>query len=303
MPLRPKSVPIPAEAGTRRRRLAWIVAIILPVTVVACSDGTLRPNVPLQMIPVDLRHSERMIDGARAGELAVAWARQFGPFNQTVIETGFGRRIRFGDLTAGPKYFAEAPYEELGEGYSQAIKKAAGPQWIVTLLLDNTPAIAVAVSALNTDVNIVNGQLELPRIGGNAFRFIGIRSGHEFPTSSMRARNIVSQRTGVPTTGDPVLVAPGLFDLSPLYARWRVVLGDPVTVESNAGFRQAGVRVLYVDHAGKLLVQTDTASKVAIHLPTTSDFNRYGPTILRLRSGLATRFVEVGKVGSGRTND
>jgi hypothetical protein len=275
--------------------MATVTATYLPLVVVlsvSCSEVVI-PTITLGKSELDLKHAVPMITSERAAELATTWAKQFGPFNRTLIETGFQRRVDFARLTAGSVSLAESPYRDLSPELPMPEKKAIGPYYIVTLEQDGVPAVAVSVSAFSTDLTIKNGVIVFPLYSGHDFGWIGIRSGHHFPYPENAAVEAVQSRSGVRVAGPATLVRPALGTWSPLYARWRIPLTAHVLVRTQQGpSAELLTDVVYVDQRGHLYVQTDNVEAPGLR----DDPSDSGPAV---RNGMALNFVRVSEIRRG----
>lgn len=192
------------------------------------------------------------ITAARAAELAVAFARDFAPFNRSLYERATGRILRFDALTASPRvFFAKSAHGALSSRFSRATHKAAGGYYLVTLTQDGVAVLSVAVSALASDLRLREGHIVAPSYSGNEFRVAAIPPGVEYPLTPERASRIASEGSGARVTAMPDLVAPRFGTFAPQYSRWRVRLDRRVAV---GGGRSTDT--LYVDWAGGLGVTT-----------------------------------------------
>lgn len=86
---------------------------------------------------------------------------RYGPTDRTYLERQVGGPIDFSAFEVGPRtFFAESPIaQDLPAGVHPAFKKRYGPYYLVPLDLQDRPMLSVAVSAYNSDAQIVNGAL------------------------------------------------------------------------------------------------------------------------------------------------
>lgn len=235
------SSPEPLAAGDLR-------AFVTPELASQLSpDGTFQLPAP----PEGVR-----VSPDRARELALAFARTFGPSLRGTFERQHGRPIDFETLRVGsPAYYAETPYEPLPEHVHPGIRNGYGPYYMLYLVSpDGTPALIVAISG-NTEARIEDGRVRFPLNYGNDFYAEGVRLGEGFakPLSPEQAVRRVGEATGF-----PVAALPGLFrpdhEHHAVHARWKVTLERPVTVRSRTSGNTRQVRELYVGLRGEFFV-------------------------------------------------
>lgn len=183
-----------------------------------------------------------IITPERAGELAFAYVRSFGPVRHTEWEKQRGRAINLDGLRVDPHiFYARSPYGRFPDGYQPGFRKAYGPYYVVRLTSDGTPVLAVAVSAYNTDVGIdSDGQVELPPIRGNEFvaHAIPTDTAQYFLLTPEEATIRIARLTGMRITEVPELLLLGR-PYSPTLAVWELVLDRPVRVRTAQGAREA----------------------------------------------------------------
>lgn len=176
------------------------------------------------------------ITSVEAVQLAVAWAKQFGPLIRSSLEEERGGRIRFDRLQpCGRPLYAVNGFQEPPLDILPSVRRSIGPWWILTLCDGGAPSLSVAVSAWATELTIEQGRILFPTNGGAEFWGAGIPVGHvgEFPLSPERAAYSTSAQTGRRVTSIPYLVA-GFNSLgNPHYARWQWRLDEVVSVDTD----------------------------------------------------------------------
>jgi hypothetical protein len=182
--------------------------------------------------------SSTEISDARARELAEVWAHEFGPHLKSYLETQHGAAIRYDALAScGRTLYARSAFLPVSDKVPAPYARPYGSWWLVTLCeAGGLPAVSVAVSALATELSVVNGNLRFPMMAGNEFFPIGIPAGSvgEFPVSPETATALAAQQTGRRTTLVPELVMPVNTDGPPQAARWRLTLESPANVRTAA---------------------------------------------------------------------
>lgn len=276
--------PEPSEGGARQRAATVSVtqALTPQLAAILRADGTL---------PIASEHQVGSeITPSRATELAVAFLREYGKYDRSVMEKVLGFQLRFDDLVPSERvFFAHSPYGEIDPRYSKPTAKAFGPYYLVSLMQDGVPAISIAVSAKASDLGMKGGKIVAPRRRGNEFHWLAIPQHVEFPITPERAVRIVSAETGALIASMPTLVAAIATREYPQYSRGRMILNKPVTVTLVDG-SFALTDTVYVDWNGRLLVRAarDQQADVArlrlaagradsedVRLPTRPDFARH----------------------------
>lgn len=230
----------------------------------------------------------------RAAQLAIANVRMFGPTDRPYLERQFGAAIDFAALAADPRvYYAESPYEqELPSEFHPAFRKVIGPYYLVSLGLGGEPVLSVAVSAYNTDVDIVNGLLRFPVRHGADFRVQGVSvsGGTSVPVSPEHAVRIVAELSDARVSAVPELILPGR-GFVPQYARWRIQLERPVTLRGEQTGRAYVGSELYVGLRGQVSVAAEAQPPGS--LISDPDIRR-SVTVAR-RANLPLEFEPVGR--------
>lgn len=218
------------------------------------SDGTFKLPAP----PDGLRVSPR-----RAQELALAFARTFGPYFLGTFEREHGQSISLETLQVGsPAYYAETPFGSLPEDVHPGLRNVYGPYYMVYLVSpDGAPVLVVGVSG-STEAWIKNGRLRFPLQYGADFYTEGVRLGEGFakPLSPEQAVRRVGEGTGVPVSALPQLFRPD-HGYHPVFARWKVTLDRPIAVRGRNSESTQQVRELYVGLRGEFSVPSAVQPK------------------------------------------
>ena len=245
----------------------------------ACSDTTQRHDTPLEVptvtrvgssvskemaatlspngeIPVAVDNQPGSeISAHQAVELGLAYMKDFGPFNRSILEGAVAAPIDFSALTAEPRiFFAASPYEDLDGRFSRPSAKAMGPYYLITLSQRGTPVVSLAVSAKASDLRVENGHLKLPLVYGNEFWMMPITRRLRLPLTPEAAAVIANEGTGLTVSEAPLLVIPERANFVPQYSMWRVV-GVPSGGAQES--RNIASDTLYVTFDGKLLRRSD----------------------------------------------
>ncbi|MEW5927549.1 MAG: hypothetical protein AB1941_08690 [Gemmatimonadota bacterium] len=230
-------------------------------------------------------------DGAR--EMALAFARTFGPSLRGTLERQHGRPIDFDRLHVGsPAYFAATPYEPLPPDVHPGLRNAYGPYYLLYLAAaDDVPALVVAISA-STEAWIENGRVRLPLNYGNDFYVEGVALGDGFvkPLSPEQAVRRVGEATGARITAVPELLLPH-HDYHAVYARWRVTLDRPVAARSRGTGEVHQMRELYVGRRGEFF--TPSPVQPGEHARTNPGTGRSVHVVVKRGSPVAFEPVDV----------
>ena len=180
--------------------------------------------------------SQTEISAARARELAEVWAHQFGPRLKGYLETQHGAPIRYDALAAcGRALYARSAFRPSPDPIPAPYLRPYGSWWLVTLCdASGFAAVSVAVSALATELSVIDGTIRFPAFAGNEFFPVGIPTGSvgEFPVSPETAVALAAQQTGRRSSSVPELVMPVNTDGPPQAARWRLTLESAAHVRS-----------------------------------------------------------------------
>jgi hypothetical protein len=196
------------------------------------------------------------ITAEEAREIALAWARIFGPYNRPYLEKGHGRAIDFAALEpVSPVWYAAAVYEPVEPELHHGYRNAFGPHYLLYLGQSGEPVLSMSVAA-HTGVRVENGELVYPFESGNDVLAFGARHGQGFgfPVSPEQAVRIASIATGRRAAGAPVLLNPSR-EYHPPHARWRVTLERPVVARTASG-RRVETREFFVGLRGEVVVPT-----------------------------------------------
>lgn len=211
--------------------------------------------------PEPLRYPQ--ITGEEAQDIALAWARTYGPSNRAYLEQGHGRAIDFAALEpVSPVWYAAAVYEPVAPDVDPGYRNHFGPHFLLYLGRGGYPVLSVAVAAF-TNVQVENGEPVYPPESGNDVLAFGARhgGGFGFPVSPEQAVRIASRTAGRRVAGAPVLLSPSR-EYHPPHARWKVTLEGPVAARTASG-RRVEARELFVGLGGEVVVpaalQPDTA--------------------------------------------
>ena len=209
-----------------------------------------------------------IISAERATALAIAYAKQFGPYVRNDLEAFRGARIDWSTLaTSDDVMVVQSAYEPVDPSAPELLRKAAGPYYLVTLLQGDRPTLIVAVSALATDVDLVGGRIRRPVVRGHEFSLGAIDlSGRGRPVSVEEAVRIAGTATGARVAAIPTLRSRGI-QWSPRTGYWTVQLDRPVPVASPTGVRVVG-RV-YIGHDRKVSADPPNAvDAITLHIGT-----------------------------------
>lgn len=235
------SAPEPLAAGDIRGYVTSDVASHL------AADGTFQLPAP----PDSLR-----ISPEEAKELALVFARRFGPSLRVTLERQHGRGIDLENLRVGsPVYYAETSYAPLPPNVHPGYHNAYGPCYLVYLVSpDGTPTLVVAV-ATHSGAWVEDGRIRFPLHYGNDFYAEGVRLGEGFykPLSPEQAVRRVSEATGARAAAVPDLWR-AEDGYASIYSRWRVRLDRPVTTRSLDSREVRQVREVYVGRRGEFFV-------------------------------------------------
>lgn len=238
--------PVDAPPPIREYVTPEVAAQLTPEGRFRIDDGPLPTEAPA-------------IDARRAGEQALAYVRTFAPHLGEYWERSHGGRIDFSRLEVDPRIFlARSPYGPVPDGpFHSAHRRAWGPFYIVRLTSANRPAVVVAVSVFNTDVEVERGRVILHPFGGNEFFVTGLSLDARKAVfgSPEHAVNSAGRRLGARVSRAPVLAARGRDgDWSPDAPLWRLSLEREVPLRGKSrAFRQR-VREVYVGPLERLYV-------------------------------------------------
>lgn len=188
-----------------------------------------------------------IISAERAGELALASVRSWGPSLRAGWEKERGQRIDLENLRVGGRVlFARTPYGKFPDGYHPALARAYGPYYLVTLYSGAHPVLLISVAAYNGETRInQRGLADRPVLSGMEF------ISRALPLDTTRFR-LLSPEEAVEhvarTTGARVAATPELVRLSmpnaPESAAWRITLDRELPIRARTGATR--VRHIYV---------------------------------------------------------
>lgn len=206
-----------------------------------------------------------IISAQRAGELALAAVRSWGPSLRGAWEKERGEPISLSNLQVGPRtLFARTPYGAFPEGYHPALGRAYGPYYLVTLYSGAEPVLLISVAAYNEEAKInERGLVERPMFSGMEFITQALpRDTTRFRmVSPEEAVEMAGRMTGARVTTTPELVRLGMPN-APASAAWKLTLDREVPVKARSGGRR--VRELYVtpERNRRLMVAVPSAARV-----------------------------------------
>ncbi len=176
-----------------------------------------------------------------AVQLAVAWARDFGPHNEPFLRETHGGPIAFGQLApCGRALYARSGFEAPSEQMPAPLRRQYGPWWLVTLCTGGTvPTVSVAVSAWATNLRVDRGHVAYSstEVNGTEFFGIGVPLGHsgEYPTSPEAAASLAAAVSDARVAAVPELVMASPDQAPPQGARWALPLDRTVTLRGAQG--------------------------------------------------------------------
>lgn len=193
-----------------------------------------------------------IISAERAGELALASVRTWGPSLHRSWERESGRSIDLASLRVGGRIlFARTPYGSFPDGYHPAFARTFGPYYLVTLYLGSDPVVLISVAAYNDETTINRGGLiQTPAQSGAEFFFKAIpaQSDKFALVSPEEAVQEVGSATGARVTGTPELIRLGMPN-APAMAVWKLTLDREVAVAVRGKGTSHRARELYVGPA------------------------------------------------------
>jgi hypothetical protein len=314
-----------------QRRARGQVTFVAAVVITACDGHQVPPPAPLRPTPdvhqyvtgeaasalnakgefilaaAESPDGAPMISGELAAKMAMAFVRTLGPSFQARWEKERGSPINLATLRPEPRvFFAHTPYEAFRqEGFHPAERRLYGPWYLVTLSSDGVPALAVAVSAFNTDYGVDRyGRLQVPLFYGTDFFHAGIRrDGARRVLTPEEAVERVGREVRARVERTPLLVLRGAR-FNPLDAGWKLELDRPVPVDQERAGR-AAVRALYrvSDGANDWLVpsadQPTVHRDVGLKVGPRGESLGTSPVQVGIRQGFATVFERASVLPGG----
>lgn len=254
----------------RRPRLAWAAAALL---LAACDAPQTAMTGPGVAPPADLqRHlaagaaaslgpdgrfalaapsapgNRPIITPERAGELALAALRTWGPSLLPSLQKQAGRSFDLATLRVDPRIlFARTPYGRFPDGYHPAFSRAYGPYYLVTLRSGGDAVLQVSVAAYNEAARVdEKGLVHRPQDTGAEFFIEAIPADGRLQLVSPEAAvDEVARATGARVTATPELVRLEM-PYSPAVSAWKVTLDREVPVQARGKGTTHRVRELFV---------------------------------------------------------
>lgn len=246
------AAPEPLDAGDIRGYITPELASHLS------AGGTFQLPPPPDSLPVS---------PDEAKELALVFARRFGPHLRPTLERQHGGKIDFESLRVGsPAYFAESAFAPPEGDVHPAHRNQYGPYYMIYLVsLDGTPTLVVGVAA-NTGAWIENGRIRFPLHYGSDFYAEGVRRGEGFykPLSPEQAVKRVSEATGALAAAVPELRAPD-EEWHVVHSPWRVALNRPVVARAQGSSHVRQVREVYVGLRGAFSIPSAVQPTERVH--------------------------------------
>lgn len=196
------------------------------------------------ILPVPKVGDNSQLTSERAESLALVWPRQFGPWVLSRLESEHGDAIDLNALArCGRIYYAASPYEQLDASTAaieatKAAQRAFGPWWLVTLCSKtNVPQLSVAIAAYAAELHIEDGQIVMPRLGGEWFSVEGIPHtlDADFLQPPEEAARMMALASRLRVAAVPELIVPARSDGFPNHARWRIKLDGRVPARGSTG--------------------------------------------------------------------
>lgn len=251
--------------------------------------------------------TEPIISAERARELAVSYAKSFGPALQERWQQQHGLSFDFRELKAEPRVlFQTSQYELFPEGYHGTFRRMFGPYYLVRLSSDGRHRISVAVSAYNTNVGIYpDGRLRRPVESGSDFFERGLpadttRREEMTPLWPEAAVAHVAGLTGVRVSEVPEPVRM-VWNWGPLGGGWKLTLEQAVRVRTLSGSRTAEVRELYLGRQGgrRLFIPAaQQPTELEMGALRSGDVEKIDTVRLAILPGQPTVFEEVAVVSA-----
>lgn len=205
-----------------------------------------------------------IITPERAGELALAYVRSFGPSLRSVWEEERGAPINLATLRVASRVlYAGTPYGSFPAGYHPAFQRGFGPYYLVPLTSGAEPVLLISVAAYATQTTVDRrGFVQRPVQRGNEFvsRGLPVDTARFRLVSPEEAVAFVAETTGARIARTPELVRVGM-PYAPASAVWKLTLDREIAVK--AGQNRAPSRV------SEVYVGPERGRRVMIPIPTT----------------------------------
>ncbi|HEY7767321.1 hypothetical protein [Longimicrobium sp.] len=190
-----------------------------------------------------------VITPERAGELALAYVRSFGPSLKAAWEEDRGAPIDLAALQVGSQVlYAGTPYGTFPAGYHPAFQRGFGPYYLVPLTSGGKPVLLISVAAYATQTTVDRrGFIQRPVQRGNEFvsRGLPLDTARFRLVSPEEAVAFVAKSTGARIARTPELVRVGM-PYAPASAMWKLTLDREVGVGVGRNRAHARVREVYV---------------------------------------------------------
>lgn len=182
---------------------------------------------------------------------------------------------------------------------ARPVRSRFGAWWVVTLCEGRSPAMAVGVSALATDVRLASGTLEFPPVAGVEFEALamppGAADGVEY-----RAPEYAVQRayalTGRRVRAVPTLIAARAGLGSALTATWRLELERPVRLRGQSSQRNLDTAVVFIGMSGAVAAPWPTKDGLVVPEETQPTDERFvGFRDADLRTGVPVPLPSVAR--------
>ncbi|WP_420126813.1 hypothetical protein [Longimicrobium sp.] len=217
--------------------------------VTATAAASLGPDGRFVLAAPSAPGDRPIISAERAGELALASVRTWGPSLHRAWEQDRGGPIDLASLRVGGRIlFARSPYGKFPDGYHPAFARTYGPYYLVTLYSGSHPVLLITVAAYNEEARIdEKGLVRRPVQSGAEFFSMGLPANEdEFRLVSPEAAvEEVGRVTGARVTSTPELVRLGM-PYHPATAVWKLTLDRDVPVQARGKGSTHRVRELYV---------------------------------------------------------
>lgn len=249
------------------------------LVLVACKQepiATTSENTPMSEAAV--RHEDSRLAAAmaapltpiteeRARALAVAFVADFGAQFQPYWERRRGKKVTLSSLRPAERALYASSRYGAGADLPTYVRKEYGAWYIVHFYEGDEPAVKVAVSALNSDIAIIDGHLRFPLLRGSDF----FSTGTPVSTLAKQAASAEAASELVSNTLDADVKEGATFILpprpsAPTQAFWKVELTRSVRVATERDQPAVLTREVYVDHTGRVSVSTasdGSSSKVS----------------------------------------
>lgn len=241
-----------------------------------------------------------VINESRARELALAYVRTFASLSTfwRPLELQHEGSIDVERLQPAPRVeYAESVYEPLPDSYSDAIRRAFGPAFLVRLLVGSVPTVHVTVSVYATEIQIRDGKVITGGSAGGTFEALGTPRtyGYSKPISPELATVVIGEATGLRIELIPSLSLPS-WEYSAAFAKWKLTLERTASFRGVESGRVYNTRTVYVGVKHIEGVPGGNPAAVFVPLDTQPQVDTVGgnpPWYLRVRAASPVLFEEV----------